>query len=198
MRTTLVACACAFASTLGAQDIAPMRQVRGVAYDSLNARGLGGALITIETLGRAAIADSAGAFVLDSVPEGRHELVLQHDLLDSLGLPEPRLAIDVPGDYRPVRLATPSFATLWRAACGPAVPTDSGFVHGVVRDARKGDPIAGVDIQASWLVTGPDTAIVGTRERIREEVERYGRDALCQSGSGYLLFRNPSDRREIR
>lgn len=189
VRRSLVATLAA-TSVLGAQDAAPMRQVRGLAYDSLNSRGLGGALITIEALGRAAIADSAGAFVIDSVPEGRHELVLQHDLLDSLGLPEPRIAIDVPGDYRPVRLATPSFATLWRAACGARIPVDSGFVHGVVRDARKLDPVAGADIQASWLVTGADTAMVGTRQRMGGSVttDANGRYAVCGVPNGVSLL----------
>ncbi len=181
--------ASAAALLLAAPPLPGQHAIRGVAYDSLRSRPLAGALVTIEALARATVSDSVGAFALDDLPAGRHELRLAHEWLDSLGLPEPRLAIEVPGDGRALRLATPSFSTIWRSACGSAVPHDSGFVHGVLRDARTRAPIAGVDVQASWLDVGFDPRSGVAQERLGGSVvtDAEGRYAMCGVPNGVQL-----------
>lgn len=172
-----------------ATPAASQHAIRGIAFDSLRSRPLAGALVTIEALGRATVTDSAGTFELLDLPAGRHELRLAHDLLDSLGLGEPRLPLEVPGDDRAVRIATPSFTTVWRSACGGGVPHDSGFVHGVVRDARTGAPVPGVDVQASWLDVGFDARRGVAQERLGGSVVTgaSGRYAMCGVPNGVQL-----------
>ncbi len=63
-------------------------QVRllGIAYDSLSGRPLAGATILLQGFPRTALTDSAGRFVLDSVPPGRYLIILTHRELDEIGL----------------------------------------------------------------------------------------------------------------
>jgi hypothetical protein len=163
--------------------------IRGIAYDSLRARPLAGALVSIEALGRTAISDSSGAFVLDSIPAGRHALVLQHEMLDSLGLPEPRFVIETQVLQGAVRIGTPSFATLWRATCGGTPPSDSGFVFGAIRRARDRAGIAGAEIRASWVDIAFDRRTGASQARMGGRVEsgRDGRYAICGVPNGVQL-----------
>jgi hypothetical protein len=58
-----------------------------------------------------------------------------------------------------VRLAVPSFATLWRAACGAQRPaTDSGFVYGRVYDAAAQRPVQAAQVTVSWTDLQIDSA----------------------------------------
>ena len=176
-------------SSAGAQERGPITTVRGVAYDSLRARPFAGALVNIEALGRSAFSDSGGAFAFDSIPAGRYELVLQHETIDSLGLPEPRLVVDVPTLDGVVRMVTPSFATLWRATCGGAPPRDSGFVFGTTRSARDRSGIVGAEVRASWVDVTFDRRHGATQERMGGRVEsgRDGRYAICGVPNGVQL-----------
>jgi hypothetical protein len=182
---------CAFvlatgATTAGGQGATP---IRGIAYDSLRSRPLAGALISIEPFGRTAISDSSGAFVLDSIPAGRHALVMQHEMLDSLGLPEPRLVVEVPVLSGAVSISTPSFATLWLATCGGSPPRDSGFVFGTIRRARDRAGVAGAELRASWVDVAFDRQRGATQARMGGRVEsgRDGRYAICGVPNGVQL-----------
>lgn len=176
-------------SAAGAQERAPATTVRGVAYDSLGSRPLAGALVSIEGLGRSTFSDSGGAFAFDSVPAGRHALVLQHEMLDSLGLPEPRVVVDVPMLDRSIRIGPPSFATLWRAACGGAPPRDSGFVFGTTRRARDRSSVASAEVRASWVDVAFDRRTGASQARMGGSVEsgRDGRYTICGVPNGVQL-----------
>lgn len=181
--------ALAVAGVANAQEPAPVATLRGIAYDSLRSRPLPGAVITIESLGRMAFADSGGAFAFEGLPQGTYDLVLQHDYLDSLGLGEPRTSVTVPGDGRLVRVATPSFTTLWRRVCGTRPPSDSGFVHGVVRDARNGSSLPLTQVQASWVDVGFDQRTGVSEERLGGSVttDGQGRYTICGVPNGVRL-----------
>jgi hypothetical protein len=174
------------ASPLGGQGTAP---IRGIAFDSLRARPLVGALVSIEALGRSTISDSGGRFVLDSIPAGRHAVVMQHEILDSLGLPEPRLVVEVPFAAGAVVLSTPSFATLWRATCGGTPPRDSGFVFGTIRTARDRSGVANAEVRASWVDVAFDRRTGASQARMGGRVEsgRDGRYAICGVPNGVQL-----------
>lgn len=163
--------------------------LRGVAYDSLRSRPLPGALITIEALGRAAFSDSAGGFVFDSVPPGTYDLVLEHEYLDAIGMGESRVSVTVPGDGRPVRVASPSFTTVWRRVCGTRPPSDSGFVHGVVHDARDRTPVPLAEVQAGWVDVGFDRRSGVSQERLGGSVttDGRGRYTICGVPNGVQL-----------
>jgi len=125
--------------------------VRGVAFDSLRGRPLAGAFVTLDGAANVA-SDSAGRFRFDGVRPGTHTLAVQHAALDSAGLTGIASQVAVVDGTEDVRIATPSFATLWRSFCGPAKPpADSGFVFGTVADARTGARLAGASVDLGWM-----------------------------------------------
>src|SRR5205085_3891167 len=108
--------------------------LRGLAYDSLHGRPLQGAFVGIAGMNVSAISDSMGRFVLPNVPKGTHRVVMQHDVLDAIGISAAGARAVVNGDKDSVVVAVPSFTTLSRAACGRdlSAAKDSGFVFGTV------------------------------------------------------------------
>ncbi|MDF1504667.1 carboxypeptidase regulatory-like domain-containing protein, partial [Roseisolibacter sp. H3M3-2] len=127
-------------------DAAPAyARAHGVAWDSLRARPLAGALV-FGPGGRSVATDAEGRWTLDSLPVGAATFTVAHPALDSLGV------YDVGGDGEaradgggaPVRLASPSLATLSRELCpadpASAPPAGYGAVYGAVRGLRGGAP----------------------------------------------------------
>lgn len=162
--------------------------VRGVAFDSLNFRPLAGAFIAIEGHSRSTLAGTDGQFEFAGLQPGRYLFAMQHATLDSLGLSGVTARVNVSTTSGPVTLAVPSFATLWRTVCGTtAVPTDTGFVYGTVRDARTGEPLGGISVDASWmeLASGRDLASISQR--------RWRNLARSDSAGDYAMCGLPTD-----
>lgn len=125
--------------------------VRGVAYDSLHARPLKGAFISIDGQSRSTVSNDEGAFAFDGLAPGRYVFAMQHDALDSLGLSGVTARVNVTDGRETVVLAVPSFPRLWSTMCGARpVPRDSGFVYGTIRDARSGKPVADASVDVTW------------------------------------------------
>jgi len=189
------------ASSAGAQV-----SLRGLAYDSLHGRALPGAFVGIVGLKATAVSDSAGRFVLAGVPPGTYRVVMQHDVLDAIGISAAGATAVVKADGDSVVVAVPSFTTLWRAACGRPAPqgTDSGFVFGTV--SRGGKSAASALVDATWND--------GARERsIQAAGDSAGNFALCglptnaalqvraRAGNGYCewsAMEPIADRRLVR
>ena len=124
--------------------------VRGIAFDSLRSRPLAGAFVTLDD-GRDATADAEGRFRFDGVTPGAHTFAVQHAALDSVGLSGIASRVVVGDASADVRVATPSFATLWARICGDArVPKDSGLVYGTVTDASTGALLRGASVDLTW------------------------------------------------
>lgn len=138
----------AASASAGAQD--GTHVLRGVARDSVSDIPLAGAFVVLQGTSRGVLSDSAGRFVFDSLSAGTYTVVAQHAALDSIGLSGIRGTATVPGPE--IVVSTPSFATLWRVACGdrPA-PSDSGFVYGTVRASESGRPMEGAYVALSWV-----------------------------------------------
>jgi hypothetical protein len=171
-------------SSLGAQS-----RVAGIAWDSLAGRPMAGAFLSIA--GRSTTSDSSGRFTIDSVPAGTHGLVMQHDRLDSLGLPGFSMTVVVDGSQSPVRIATPSARTMWRRACGSEAPRDSGFVFGVIRDAGGRTPSADAAIVATWVdMTTNGTSISQKGWRLETKTSVDGGYVMCglPVGTGVRLY----------
>jgi hypothetical protein len=155
--------------------------VRGVAYDSLHGRPLAGAFVGIAGTSVSAVSDSAGRFVLLNVSKGTHRVVMQHDVLDAIGLSAAGARAVVTGARDSVIIAVPSFATLFKAACGRTAPesTDSGFVFGTV--LRGGRPVPAAIVVASWLDLYKDsTGTVRQKQKTMEiDADSTGTFALC-------------------
>lgn len=124
--------------------------VRGVVFDSLRGRPLRNAFVTVAGAGRSFTTDAQGRFHFDAVPVGKQTFVAQHPLLDSIGLSGLTTATTVSDASDEIRIASPSFATMWGLACKGRAPKDSGIVFGTVRDAARGLPVANATIEVSW------------------------------------------------
>jgi hypothetical protein len=124
--------------------------LRGVAYDSLLRQPLAGATVWLRDLARSAFTDSAGRFVMDSVPSGPHVFLLSHPDLDSAGLGTIAASVTV-ADGKDVVLAVPSIRTWWDRLCGRgSIGADSAIVLGSVQDADARALLSGVTVTVVW------------------------------------------------
>lgn len=155
--------------------------VRGVAFDSLNFRPLSGAAVRIVELARTASSDTEGQFQFDSVPFGRYTFLLEHPALDSIGLTEITLRSDVAAATPPVLLAIPSFATLWRGACGGlSAPRDSGLVYGAIQEAQRRREVVNARVVLSWTDVGVSAKrLKHTRYMLAVVADSMGRYVAC-------------------
>ena len=162
---------------------APPVSVHGVAYDSIRNRPLADAFVAVVGSGASTTTDARGRFHLDSIAPGPHTIELQHALLDSVGLSGVRARVIVSDGRDDIRLATPSFATLWRAACGPTPPPrDSGLVYGTVRDARDHKPVVAAIMELAWIDFAVDQRTKGISQqqwRGQSRSDATGSFALC-------------------
>ena len=180
MRLIVVAGVVVASRVAAAQDARVV--VRGLAYDSLRGAPLANAAITIAGRARTTASDSRGRFQFDSVAPGVYMFVLHHPALDSLGFPGTSARATVTDGRNEVRVAIPSFATLWRAACGEGKPpTDSGFVYGVVRDAWNLEPVGHATIDLIWtdLIVEKRRGVIQRRWSMRTQSETDGGYAIC-------------------
>jgi len=156
--------------------------VRGVAYDSVRGQPLRNAFIAIVGTARSAQSDGRGNFHLDSVPPGSYVFAAQHDAIDSLGLTQVATRTVVTDGRDEVRIAVPSFATLWRGACGSRrAPRDSGFVYGTVREASSREPIAGAFVDLTWveILIEKGRGVTQRLRRVETRTDASGRFSVC-------------------
>lgn len=155
--------------------------VEGIAYDSLRREVLPDAFVTLGHVG-SATTDSRGRFSFGNVTPGVHILQLQHARLDSMGLPGVSTRTTITDGRERVVIAIPSFATIWRAACGtrPA-PRDSGIVYGAVRDARTGNALAGADVALSWIDLKASRTLAMSQRRytVETRTDERGEYGIC-------------------
>jgi protocatechuate 3,4-dioxygenase beta subunit len=168
----------ALAHTAGAQR--GLVLVRGVVFDSLRGRPLRDAFVTIS--GKSAITtDARGRFVFDSVLPGAYVITAQHAVLDSIGLSGLTTRATVTEDGGEVRLAVPSFETLWKLSCRGRAPRDSGIVFGTIRDATTGAPVADAAVELTWsdLLLDKKRRVMQRRWRIETRSNESGGYAIC-------------------
>jgi hypothetical protein len=155
--------------------------LRGLAYDSLHGRPLAGAFVGIAGMSVSAVSDSTGRFILPNVPKGSHRVVMQHDVLDAIGLSAAGARVTVSGERDSVIVSVPSFATLFRAACGREAPAspDSGLVFGTV--SRKGELLPRAVVAVTWLDLSVDsTRAVRQKQKLMEaDADSSGNYSLC-------------------
>jgi hypothetical protein len=99
-----------------------------------------------------------------------------------MGLPGVAARVRIAATSPEVTLAVPSFATLWRAACGGSpVPRDSGFVYGSVRAGRDGTAVPGAELELSWsdLTVVNIRRVTGRRYRSQTESDANGEYSIC-------------------
>lgn len=156
--------------------------VRGVAFDSVRGAPLPGAVISMGGDARTVRADARGRFELDGVAPGPHTFSAQHAALDSLGFSGITARTTVTDGRDEIRIAGPSFATLWRSVCGTnRIPKDSGFVYGTIRDAatQRSAPNATVDVTWLDLRVDRDRHISQNRYRAQTRADTTGNYYIC-------------------
>jgi hypothetical protein len=150
--------------------VAQTVRVHGNAFDSLHSEPLRNATVTINGGGRTTTTDARGRFSFDSVAPGALTLTVYHAVLDTIGLGAISAHATVTDGRDDILVAVPSFATLWRAACGTArFPGDSGFVYGSVRDALTQKPVPGAIVTVSWIDIAVDSAKHVDQHRLRKQ-----------------------------
>lgn len=155
--------------------------LRGVAFDSVAMKPLPSAFVSLGGT-QSTFSDSLGGFQFTDVAPGMHLLEMTHARLDSMGLPGVSLRVRVDAGLAPITIAIPSFATLWRAACGERLaPSDSGFVYGTIRRAGDGRVAPGAVVEVSWVDLSVDSAVRVSQKRYRAAIEsdERGEFAVC-------------------
>lgn len=131
--------------------------LQGVALDSIHGGPLVNALIQVDGTSRAAITDSLGRFLVDSVPPGEHRIAVDHPILDTLGIAlstQPmtfaanevtRMVIAVPsGEFLASRFCTPA-----RRNLGP------GVLVGRIREPDSENAAVGARVSLVWYDPDP-------------------------------------------
>jgi hypothetical protein len=141
----------------------------GVVFDSVRLKPLAGAVIRLDTSAAVVRSDADGRFRFDNIPPGRHQLRVEHPMLDTLGI-SLRSPVDeyVAGSAHVAELATPAPETLigivcsaaWRAR-GPAA------LMGRVREADTGTPATGAKVSLVWYELDVSSGLRRT-PRVRE------------------------------
>jgi hypothetical protein len=161
--------------------------LQGVAMDSIHGEPLVGALIQVEGAGRIAIADSLGRFLVDSVSPGTHRVLVDHPLLDTLGitLVTPpmsfaaneitRTVIAVPGGEFLVNLFCPAA----RRTLGP------GALVGRVREPDSDSAAVGARVSIVWY--DPDPAGLPASLRAANKKPPRVREATVGPDGTYRL-----------
>ncbi|HWJ16304.1 MAG TPA: carboxypeptidase regulatory-like domain-containing protein [Gemmatimonadaceae bacterium] len=165
-----------------------LARVRGVVFDSLRGKPLGNASVSIAGGRFAMNTDPSGRFEFDSVPPGTFVITARHALLDSIGLPglSTKAVVTEDGGEGDINLSVPSFASMWRVACGDRrPPRDSGIVYGTIRDAESSRPIANASVEVSW------SDFVLQQQKVRER--RWRIDTKSNSAGGYAICGVPVD-----
>ena len=168
-------------SAAGAQR--PAVHVRGIVFDSLRGQPIRNAFVGIGGADGSTIStDDHGRFRFDSVAPGAHTFIVHHAVLDSIGFFGLSAHATITDGETEVQLAIPSFATLWRAACGKGrVPADSGIIYGTVRDIRSGSPVAGASVVLTWS----DLLLDRKKHRVVERAYRV--DTRANATGGYAI-----------
>ena len=163
-----------------------LARVRGVVFDSLRGKPLGNASVSIAGGRFTMNTDPSGRFEFDSVPPGTLVVTARHALLDSIGLPGLSAKAVVTEGGSDINLSVPSFASMWRVACGDRrPPRDSSIVYGTIRDAESSQPVANASVEVSW------SDFVLQQQKIRER--RWHVDTKSNSAGGYAICGVPSD-----
>jgi len=131
--------------------------LQGVAYDSVHGEPLVGALVQVEGTSRMGATDSLGRFLVDSIVPGSYRLLVEHALIDTLGisLVTPPMAFAENSITRAV-IAVPGSAFLTGTFCpGARRALGPGALVGRVREPDTDVPAEGARVSFVWYDPDP-------------------------------------------
>ena len=158
--------------------------------DSLHGEPLVGALIQVEGTGRLGATDSLGRFLVDSIAPGSYRLVVDHPLLDTLGiaLVSPPMTFEVNSLTRTL-VAVPSAEYLTGLFCPAARRTlGPGALVGRVREPDTDEPAEGARVSFVWYDPDP----VGLPSSFRVKKLPRVREAVVAADGSYRLCGLPA------
>ena len=160
--------------------------LQGVAIDSLHGEPLVGALISVEGTARMAITDSLGRFFIDSIEPGSRRVLVDHPLLDTLGisLVTPAMAIGA-NELTRTLIPVPTgeflvnlFCPAARRALGP------GALVGRIREPDSDSAAIGARVSLVWY--DPDPPGLPANLRVGKKPPRV-REATVGADGTYRL-----------
>ncbi|HEY2027418.1 MAG TPA: carboxypeptidase regulatory-like domain-containing protein [Gemmatimonadaceae bacterium] len=165
--------------------------LQGVAMDSVHGEPLVGALVQVEGTARMAVTDSLGRFLIDSVVPGPHRVLVDHPMLDTLGIALMTPPFNfVVNEITHTVIAVPSgeylanlFCPAARRALGP------GALVGRVREPDSDSAAVGARVSLVWY--DPDPPGLPANLRITKKVPRV-REATVGPDGSYRLCGLPT------
>jgi hypothetical protein len=159
--TVAAACMLAIAASrpLAAQNApaapAQLSALQGFVLDSIHDGGLAKAVVIVEGTGRTGITQADGRFRVDSIPMGKHRIMVMHPLLDTLGVvmrtPDP---FDFTNAVHTLDLSLPSGERLAAVFCTPAQrQLGPAIMIGFVRDPETNGPAIGSKVSLVFQKT---------------------------------------------
>lgn len=159
MFAAAIACLMLAVSTLGAQNTpttptSGLSKLQGFVMDSIHDVPLANAVVVVEGTGRSGVTTEAGTYEIDSIPAGRHRVLLMHPILDTLGGPLANGPYPFEaGKAHSLDLSIPSGERLAAVLCTPAQRARGpAIMLGYVRDPDTGEPAIGAKVQLVYEV----------------------------------------------
>ena len=200
LAVVLAAVALPLASRVDAQ-VAPkpaasgaFTSLQGFVMDSVHAGPLVNAKVTIVGTARSAVTNADGHYTIDSIPPGSHSVVVEHPLLDTLGVQmhTPAYAFGA-GESRVLDLAIPTAEQIANAFCNSAQRMRGpAAMVGFVRDPDTKEPAIGSKVQLVYYEPDPiGRKQLRTREAVVDSTGLYRICGLPGDMSGKVqVFRN--------
>ena len=131
--------------------------LQGVVTDSIHGEPLSGALVQVEGTGRMGATDSLGRFLVDSIPPGAYRLIVEHPMIDTLGisLVTPKMSFEASSITR-ATVGVPSAAFLTNIFCpGSKRVLGPGALVGRIREPDTDIPAEGARVSFVWYDPDP-------------------------------------------
>ena len=173
-----------------APEVPKFAYLQGVAMDSVHDEPLVGALIQVEGTNRIGPTDSLGRFLIDSIPPGSYRLLVDHPMLDTLGIslvtPPMTFAVNeitrttvaIPG----AEFLTALFCPAARRSLGP------GALVGRVREPDTDVAAEGARVSIVWY----DPDLPGLPANLRLKKQPRVREATVGADGTYRLCGLPA------
>ena len=157
-----------------------LSKLQGFVLDSIHDGGLASAVVIVEGTGRTGVTQADGRFLVDSIPMGKHRIMVMHPLLDTLGVimrtPDP---YDFSNAVHTLDLSLPSGQRLASVFCTPAQRSRGpALMVGFVRDPDTNGPAVGSKVSLVFQTTD----IIGRKQppTVREmPVDSTGLYRIC-------------------
>jgi hypothetical protein len=130
--------------------------LQGFVIDSIHDGGLANAIVIVEGTGRQGVTQADGRYRIDSIPMGKHSIMVMHPVFDTLGFGAvvrfPEFSFTLPvSNFDPV---VPSGERIASALCSPAQRQRGPAVMiGFVRDPDTNGPAKGSKVSLVYQTT---------------------------------------------